>query len=327
LHDWVMFRRMRPNFCCEDVAQAPATSVEAFQVWHLKVDTRKELLLVLRAMQQGNDEIFSKFVPKRVGVLRYQDDNTASEESPARVLAMWKQAKPSSQVAFARVWETAPETGQGWQNHARVKEMLDEISSLTKPPVAGTGAIAALKEAPGPLADGATDGGMLVVTMDVTDVKTIPHRVVMLPKSLAESVISRFTKDPEEGWTNLLGKLDAAASGKMPFEDLIVNFVDGKLDADSIKALDNSRQSMGNKLAEVSNGAQVVGRYALRLTSKSPAAEVDPVGQHKAIMDALAAILLPGMPDHFDVAATNLGSSAQVLSLIFFDINPVTGPA
>jgi len=63
------------------------------------------------------------------------------------------------------------------------------------------------------------------------------------------------------------------------------------------------------------------------LTSKSPAAEVDPVGQHKAIMDALLAIVLPGTVDHFDVATTNLGSSAQVLSLIFFDINPVTGPA
>jgi hypothetical protein len=327
LHDWVMFRRMRPNFCCEEVVQAPAASVEAFQVWHLKVDTRKELLLVLRAMKEGNDEIFSKFTPKRVGVLRYQDDNTTSEEPPARVLAMWKQAKPGSQVAFARVWETTPERGQGWQNHARLREMLDEISLLTKPPVAGTGAIAALKEAPGPLADGTTDGGMLVVTLDVEDVKTIPHRVVMLPNTLSTSVFSKFAKDTEQGWTNLLTQISSAAAGQLPIEDLIVNFTDGKLDEDSVKALIVSRQSMADKLAAVNNGAQVVGRYALRLTSKVPAADVHPLDQHKAIMDALQAILVPGMADHFDVAATNLGSGAQVLSLIFFDINPVTGPA
>lgn len=170
VEDWVMFRRMRPTFCDPVCVKPVQAAVEAFQVWHLRVANADELKKVQDALDQGNDKVLASLKFRRVGILRYRDESAISEESAARVHAMWELVQPGPQVALARVWESAPATGQGWQNHFRVRNMLDQIADLTQPPARGDGAIAALPKAPGPLDDRALDGGMAVVTMDVAAV-------------------------------------------------------------------------------------------------------------------------------------------------------------
>lgn len=325
--DWLMFRRARTLLCDPNCKGRVESMDEAVQVWHIKVADAAELKKLLSALEHNTAAALSDFDFNEIGVLHYPDESIDAVESDKAVHTMWELAKPGNTVVAGRTWERQPATGQGWQNHTRVFGMLQTVSDLTTPPDdVGQGVIKAVKQAPVPLADGTLDGGMLVVTMD-TEAATIPHRVLMLPQTLSTRMIEMFTKDPDKGWIDLLGQLDAAASTKLVYEDLTVNFDAGKLDEVSLKALDDKRKDMTEKLAEANNGAQVVGRYALRVTSKSLEKGVDPVGQHKAIMEALSAVLLPGVPDHFDVAATNLGSGAEVASLIFFDINPVTGPA
>lgn len=165
VQDWVMFRRLRPTFC-EPVCVRPVVpAVEAFQVWHLGVSSSEELQVLQNALDKSNANRLAQFKFRRVGILRYRDESDMAEESPALVHAMWELARPGTQVALARVWESDPGTGQGWQNHFRVRNMLQQIADLTRPPTRGDSAIAALPQAPAPLADNALDGGMLVVTI------------------------------------------------------------------------------------------------------------------------------------------------------------------
>jgi hypothetical protein len=163
-HDWVMFRRARTHLCGPLCTPLTVATVEAFQVWHLRLDTLKDLDLLQAAIDKGDANTLARFKFQRVGILRFRDEGIFAEESADRVLAMWRLAQPAPQVAFGRVWESAPATGQGWQNHFRLRNMLQQIASLTKPPAAGEGALAAIPQPPPPLADGALDGGMLVVT-------------------------------------------------------------------------------------------------------------------------------------------------------------------
>jgi hypothetical protein len=325
--DWLMFRRARTLLCDPDCKGRVESTDEAVQVWHIKVADAAELKKLVSALEHNTAADLADFDFNEIGVLHYPDESIESVESTQAVHTMWELAKPGNTVVAGRTWERQPATGQGWQNHTRVFKMLQEVSDLITPPDdVGQGVIKAVKQPPAPLIDGTLDGGMLVVTMD-TDVAVIPHRVLMLPQALSSRVIPTFTKDPDKGWIELLGILAGAASTGLVFEDVVVNFKNGKLDSDSLKALDDKRKDMADQLAKANNGAQVVGRYAVRVTSKSLEKEVHPIEQHKAIMEALVAVALPGAPDHFDVAATNLGSGAEVASLVFFDINQVSGPA
>jgi hypothetical protein len=164
VHDWVMFRRARTHLCGPACDTKPALGVEAFQVWHLKLENLKFLPALMAALDKGDEKALAAFDFRRVGILRYRDESAFAEESADRVLAMWTAAQPAAQVMLGRVWETQPTTGQGWQNHFRLRNMLEQIASLTKPPVRGDGALAAIATPSAKLSDGALDGGMLVVT-------------------------------------------------------------------------------------------------------------------------------------------------------------------
>ena len=161
--DWLMFRRARTHLCGPACAAVPAVGLETFQVWHLLAD-EKQLPVLAAALDRGDEKTLAGFDFKRVGVLRYRDESAFAEESADRVLAMWAAAQPAAKVALGRVWETAPATGQGWQNHFRLRNMIEQIASLTAPPARGDGALAAIAVPSSRLNDGALDGGMLVVT-------------------------------------------------------------------------------------------------------------------------------------------------------------------
>jgi hypothetical protein len=179
--DWVMFRRARTHLCGPACTAAPATTVETFQIWHLKLDSDKLLTPVREAIDRGDAKALAEFKFTRVGLLRYRDESAFSEESDAQVLAMWRAAQPAARVALGRVWEIAPTTGQGWQNHMRLRRMLETIDPLTRAPRVGDGSLTVAAPPPGALDDRATDGGMLVVTISA-QVKVASHRVVMLPE-------------------------------------------------------------------------------------------------------------------------------------------------
>ena len=164
VHDWVMFRRARTHLCGPACDTKPALGVAAIQVWHLKLENLKLLPALTAALDKGDEKALAAFDFRRVGILRYRDESAFAEESADRVLAMWTAAQPAAQVILGRVWETRPTTGQGWQNPFRLRNMLEQIASLTKPPVRGDGALAAIATPSPKLADGALDGGMLVVT-------------------------------------------------------------------------------------------------------------------------------------------------------------------
>lgn len=164
--DWVMFRRARSPLCCTpQLAPTTGIGVEAFQVWHLRLDNRDLVATLRDALDRADPTALARFPFQRVGILRYRDENTVAEESAATVLAMWQQAAPGPQVVLGRHWEAAPATGQGWQNHFRLRHMLSQISALTQTPARGDGSITALSTVVPPLSDGALDGGLLVVTL------------------------------------------------------------------------------------------------------------------------------------------------------------------
>ncbi len=164
VHDWVMFRRARTHLCPPVCATIVKPAIETFQVWHLRLTTAAEVEALRVALDKGDAAALARFKFARVGLLRYRDESTFAEESADRVVAQWRLANPAPQVVLGRVWESAPATGQGWQNHFRLRNLLQQIASLTRPPVAGEGALAAIPQPPPPLADAALDGGLLVVT-------------------------------------------------------------------------------------------------------------------------------------------------------------------
>ncbi|HRF74559.1 MAG TPA: hypothetical protein PL117_17475 [Accumulibacter sp.] len=170
--DWVMFRRARTHLCPPVCAPVVLPAIEAFQVWHLRVDDAQQLAVLHAALDKRDLKTLGGFKFQRVGILRFRDASTFAEESADRVLAMWQLAQPAPQVVLGRVWETAPATGQGWENHFRLRNMLEQIASISTPPARGQGALAAIPEPPAPLADGALDGGMLVVSMPVASAET-----------------------------------------------------------------------------------------------------------------------------------------------------------
>jgi hypothetical protein len=165
VRDWVMFRRARTSFCAPPCRATVEPRIETFQVWHLRMKTADEpqLAALVNALQKGDRDVLDRLDFRRVGVLRYRDESAYSEEPAERVLDMWTAAQPANTTLLGRAWETTPETGQGWQNHMRLKHMLAQISSLTKPPAAG-GDLGVVAPPPGRLADASLDGGLLLVT-------------------------------------------------------------------------------------------------------------------------------------------------------------------
>jgi hypothetical protein len=163
LHDWVMFRRARTHLCAPACTPA-ATGYEAFLVWHLKLDDAGQAQALAEALDKGDEGAVDQFTYKKVGILRYLGESSVSEESADAVLAMWRAAQPGAKVLLGRVWERTPTAGQGWQNHFRVRNMLDQIAGLTQPPPRGDSAVAAIALPSRRLGDSAFDGGMLIVT-------------------------------------------------------------------------------------------------------------------------------------------------------------------
>jgi hypothetical protein len=160
-----MFRRARTHLCGPICDVKAPLGIEAFQIWHLLVANEDELKVLIAALEKDDEKILAALPFRRVGILRYRDESAFSEEPAERVLAMWRDAQPGSRAVLGRIWESAPTAGQGWQNRSRLRNMLDQISSLATPPEVGSGALMAIPVPPRRLADAALDGGMLVVTM------------------------------------------------------------------------------------------------------------------------------------------------------------------
>lgn len=163
LHDWVMFRRARTHLCAPACTPA-ATGYEAFLVWHLKLEDAGQAQALAEALDKGDESAVDRFTYRKVGILRYRGESSVSEESADAVRAMWKAAQPGGRVLLGRVWEHTPSAGQGWQNHFRVRNMLDQIAGLTEPPPRGDSSVAAIPLPSRRLDDSAFDGGMLIVT-------------------------------------------------------------------------------------------------------------------------------------------------------------------
>jgi hypothetical protein len=324
VHDWVMFRRARPHFCDPVCSQPlPASVTEAFQVWHLKVGSSKELEMLKQALQRNDDAVLAKLQPRRVGVLRYLDDNTAPEETTADVRAMWQAAQPASRVALARVWERRPQAGQGWQNHFRVREMLRMLDGIVQPPATGSGVVGTLTRTPAVLDDAGLDGGMLVVTLEEAAAQTVSHRVVMLPYEVYQRTLGQMRKQPDQGWADLadyLAKMKEAAGAvthvveRVP--DRIVQFTGGSLHATDTTLLQQDAAYMTRQPHEL--GYLFL---AFRVDARAPlAAGVQPAVQHDALKKLLN--VPGGTPPsggddgHIASTVTDFGGGVQVLTVV-----------
>lgn len=202
VRDWVMFRQRRPGFCDPACVGEGAVGVDAFQVWHLCVDP-EALPRLAAALAKNDAQALAAFPFTRVGVLRYQHESQQPEETPAHVRALWRLAQPCARVALARVWENDPGTGQGWQNHFRLRGMLDAIAPLTEAPPQGGGVVGTLPRAPAPLADSALDGGMLVVTTGTIDTEVRLHAAVLLSYELLHKYLPALKQTGGPAWNEL----------------------------------------------------------------------------------------------------------------------------
>jgi len=313
VHDWVMFRRARTHLHGPASTQQAAPTVEAFQTWHLKLASAKLLELLEAALEKGDAKTLAGFKFQRVGILRYRDESAYSEESAERVRQMWALAQPGTQVLIARVWESAPATGQGWQNHFRLRNMLEQIATLARPPVRGDGALAAIPEPPPPLADGALDGGMLVVTMDAS-VQLKPHRTILMPHSYYAKLQTVFDKNPDDAWQRL-GEILIRDPNSAVALSLSFN-ASNQIDADSLKKL---REGDGKMMSDRTDlGYQL---WIRRIDAAQIDSNTDPVARHKVVSDNVGKGAF--VADRFDettlkLAATDLGAGAQVASVVFY---------
>ena len=298
--DWAMFRRARTHLCAP--ACATALTVEGFQVWHLKVDSENQFKKVTTALDNGDEKTLAEFSFKPVGVLHYRDESALSEEPADRVLAMWKDAKPAALVKLGRVWESAPATGQGWQNHFRLRNMIGQITSITKPPMLGDGALAAIPLPSSKLADGSLDGGMLVVTAGV-EAKVALHRAVLLPLGLYADVLPLYQRDPKEGM-DMLARL--LKSTTQTVADLDLHFTAGQLDPADV-----------TKLADANAKMPPFIQKAFRVDASVIDAGVKPAEQHKDITTKLS--LVGGDDGIFKAPTPDLGNAAQVLTVVGYN--------
>lgn len=214
--DWVLFRRARHCLCAPPSATLQ-DQTETFQVWHLRLDDEKSLELFTQAIDTGNDALLQTFKPARVGLLHYRDQSAYSDESAARVLAMWTAAQPDARVAIGRVWEGSPTRGQGWQNHMRLRHMLEQISTLTEVPPPGSDQVHAIEPPPGLLGDSAYDGGLMVVTMPAAVSQHLHRVIVMASGQLSELLRIYKSAGADAGWKATLdGATNPALSRLVP---------------------------------------------------------------------------------------------------------------
>jgi hypothetical protein len=313
--DWVMFRRARTALCCLPAASPAGTGLETFQVWHLALADKAEAAKLAAALDKNDTKTLAGYSPRfqRVGVLRYRDQNSVSEEPAYQVQAMWRLADPGPQVALGRYWEAAPVTGQSWQNHFRLTSMLDQIAGFTQPPPAGSGAIAGLTAVSPPLADGTLDGGFLVVTLTQA-LKLKPQRVILAYYSYYRELQDAFKQSPDEAWKKLL---EFAKKKPADFIDLSLKYVSNtQMDSASLQSLQNGDTRMLSVHADF--GFQLL---TLRVDAKVIDAESDPVARHKVVTDNVGkSQTITDRSDEGSVqlAATDLGGGAQTASLVFY---------
>lgn len=298
--DWVMFRRARTRLCCAAPAAPVEAGLEAFQVWHLSVADRKELKALQDALDGNDAQRLAGYGFRRVGVLRYREQNVVSEEPDRQVLAMWRQARPGAKVLLGRYWEQTPSTGQGWQNRFRLNNMLAQIASLTQPPTAGGGAIAPLAAVSPPLSGGGLDGGMLVVTMAAAT--TYLHRVLMADTEIYRMLAARIEKAPAQAWEALQGVLE-----KQGFrQDLTVRFQGATPAATDIANLVSADTAMRGDEGEYRLSA-------LSIASNTLLPGEDPPAQHETLSRQLRVHEQGGA---FTTGDDDLGNGAHAVSVI-----------
>ena len=307
-HDWVMFRRARTHLCGPACVATPSTATETFQVWHLKLESAKDVQRLAAALDKGDAKALALFNFRRVGLLRYRDESAFSEETAERVLAMWQAQQPAAQVALGRVWEIAPEAGQGWQNHMRLRNMLEQIRTLTQPPPRD-GSIATVAPPPGTLGDKAYDGGMLVVTLPAAQDVTVTHRVIMLREGMFKEAVQALQQDPEAGWKFLQEMVQRNGAGLV---DLSLQFLNGALPPDDLDKLKGGDRVMHDQIVPGSRA-----EMGFRVDAQTIAAEVHPLEQHTEILRLLGVASDLGAQT---VPVANLGNGAQVLTLLGYHV-------
>ena len=305
--DWVMFRRARTPLCGPACSTPTATGLEAVQVWHLEVPDQKTLELLKKALDQGDTKTLGSFKFKRVGILRYRDESTRPEESVATVLSMWSAAQPAGQVVLGRAWEAAPATGQGWQNHFRLREMLSLIKTLTQPPPRGDGSLAAIRSPGTPLDDGALDGGMLVVTTGNKPAATTRHRVLVTDSDRYTNIVGSMKASPEGGWRELEAML---AQGALRLLD--ITFDGGKMGTESSTKL----QAFDAEIRKRSSASWFV--RSVRIDASTIDAGTDAAAQQLAVTSLLGPAGQRQDDGALTAPVTDVGGGAQVLTFAYY---------
>ena len=324
VHDWVMFRRARPHFCdpvC--TAPVPESLTEAFQVLHLRLKSVDQMIAFKEAVKSAGDAVWAQFPPKLVGVLRYLDDNTTPEETAGDVRAMWAASNPGNTVVLGRAWERTPQTGQGWQNRARLNDMLRTLQGMVKLPAAGSSVLGTLNKAPTPLDDPSLDGGMLLVTLDVIETQAVNHRVVMMRMDAYQRFLGGMRQQPDEAWKELADFLEKAheAEGAVTnvverIPDRMVQFSHAVLKATDQTLLQQDKAFMTSVPSDMGYGFQ-----AYRVDARAPLASgVQPAAQHQALCTLLGVSNMAppsgGNDGVFQASVSDFGSGAQVLTVV-----------
>lgn len=309
LHDWVMFRRLRPTFCNPVCATPVQTTQETFELWHARVDSPKQLKALSSALEQGHADAIAAFKFQRVGVLRYRDDQTQSEESATQVRALWAPVAMGGEVQLARAWETRPTAGQGWQNHFRLRAMLDLIGDLVTPPSQGDGRVGSLQVPPAPLTQGGFDGGFLVVTGGQAVSTT--HRVLLMDNGTWADAEPGLQRSPAEGWKDLQDLVTNDASSML---DLTLKVQDNQLSSAQIAEL----QDADAKMRQMIGGDNPVDRMAVRVEAASLSVGEDAVRQTEGVAKAVEARL--STQSFVITTESDLGEGAHVLTVIVYDV-------
>ena len=241
-----------------------------------------------QALRSGGDAVWALFPPKRVGVLRYLDDNTLPEETAGDVRAMWAASNPGNTVVLGRAWERTPQTGQGWQNHARLREMLRTLQGTVTVPSASS-VLGSLAKAPGPLDDASLDGGMIVVTVDIpVDAPVQVHRVVMLRQEVYDKVLASMKVQSTTAWNELQDVLTRAAQPVFThvperIPDHLLTFSGQALTAAQQQVLTQDAQYMQRQTTDM---GYIIRAFRVDAESPLPAG-VNPAAQHQAIASLL----------------------------------------
>lgn len=299
--DWVMFRRARTPLCASATCPEPVKAAfEVFQCWHITIADEAELKALQEALENRSVKQLARFAFQPVGVLRYRDENALAEETELRIEAMWRQANPGEQVVLARYWEQRPTTGQGWQNHARLRNMLEQIKEVTQPPERGDGAITRLELPPATLSDGALDGGFLVVTQQAR-----AHRVLFLSYEQYAESRALLRKGDKAAWDSLM---QSASQNQSP--ELLVRFEQGRI-----------TENMRQKLLEIDHSMS--GGNGLAIAVRIDSAARQDLNTAKGEYDAisLATGALRGGPGdqgvRYVVANPELGGALSCTVLVY----------